>query len=323
MAKAKIKDTSTPGFVQPMAALRAERLPEGPDWLYEVKFDGYRVLIIKDGDSARLVSRNEKDLTQSYPTIEAAGKALNARSAVVDGELVALDAKGVPSFQALQNRKQTAHRIAYYAFDLLHLNGDDLVQRTLRERRELLTPVIAKSGLVLSELLPGTPDEISRAVKGIGLEGVIAKRRDSLYEPGERSGDWVKVRFDLAQEFVVGGYSPGNNGFDALLVGFYDGRRLRFAGKVRAGFVPHTRRELTAALKGVHADACPFPDLPDQKRSRWGAGVTAEDMREIQWVKPTLVVQIKFLEWTEDSRLRHASFVGVRTDKRAQDVRKE
>jgi DNA ligase D-like protein (predicted ligase) len=321
--KSKNNKRTVPRFVLPMAALRAQHLPEGPEWLYEVKFDGYRVLIIKDDDLVRLVSRNEKDLSKTYPSIQVAGRRLTASSAVVDGELVALDPNGVPSFQALQHRKQTSHQIAYYAFDLLHLNGKDLLQTPLRERRELLLSVIAESGLLLSEILPGAASEIAKAVKGVGLEGVIAKRRESLYESGERSGDWVKVRFDLAQEFVVGGYRAGNNGVDALLVGFYEGKRLRFAGKVRAGFIPHTRRELAAALKGLHTDKCPFPDLPDRKPSRWGMGVTTEDMAEMQWTRPQLVVQIKFLEWTEDSRLRHASFMGIRTDRAPRDVRKD
>ncbi len=309
-----------------MAALRVKELPEGnTDWLYEVKWDGYRVLIIKDGESTRLISRNEKDLTNFYPTIRAAGKRLAAKTAVVDGELVALDAKGLPSFNALQNRSQLPeqHRIAYYAFDLLHLNGRDLTKSPLEERREALPGVIADSGLLISEVLPGAPGDIVKAVKAMGLEGVVAKRRASAYSPGERSGDWVKVRFVLSQEFVVGGYRPGNNGVDAILVGVYEDRQLKFAGKIKAGFVPHTRRELARTLKPLQVERCPFPELPDAKHSRWGAGVTAEDMAEIQWVTPKLVVQISFLEWTEEGRLRHASFVGLRPDKTARTVSRE
>jgi ATP-dependent DNA ligase len=152
---------------------------------------------------------------------------------------------------------------------------------------------------------------------------VIAKRRDSLYEPGERSGAWQKLKLELSQEFVVGGYRPGFNSVDALLVGYYEGRRLRFAGKVKAGFVAHTRRELFRELQPLHTVQCPFVNLPDSRSSRWGGGVTAEEMREMQWVRPGVVVQVRFVEWTAEGRLRHAAFVGLRSDKEAGEVRRE
>jgi bifunctional non-homologous end joining protein LigD len=307
-----------------MAALPVQRLPTGGWWLYELKFDGYRVQIVKDGTAVRLISRNQKDLTRSYPSIVAQGKKVSADQAVIDGELVALDANSKPSFQALQHRGRCAeHRIAFYAFDLLHKDGRELLQEPLDTRRSLLPKIIEESGLLLSEPLPGPPEDIIRAVRSLGLEGVVAKRRSSLYQPGERSGDWVKLRLDLAQEFVVGGYRPGSNGVDALLVGVYAGKLLRFSGKVSAGFIPHTRRDLVSALKPLHTDKCPFPELPDTKPSRWGGGVTAEDMKEMQWVLPSLVVQIRFLEWTADERLRHATYLGRRPDKAAKDVRRE
>jgi ATP-dependent DNA ligase len=219
------------------------------------------------------MSRNQKDLTRSYPTIVAQGKKLSADKAVVDGELVALDAAGKPSFQALQHRGQgTDHRIAFYAFDLLHVDGRELLQEPLDTRRSLLPKIIEESGLLLSEPLPGPPEDIIRAVRSLGLEGVVAKRRSSLYQPGERSGDWVKLRLDLPQELIVGGYRPGSNGVDALLVGVYAGKRPRFAGKVRAGFIPHTRRELAAALKPLHTDDCPFSSFPTLSRPAGAAG---------------------------------------------------
>jgi bifunctional non-homologous end joining protein LigD len=200
------------------------------------------------------------------------------------------------------------------------LNGSDLTGEPLTERRARLMPVVDDSGLLLSQELPGRLSDIIEAIRGLGLEGVVAKRRDSIYESGERSGAWQKLKLELQQEFVVGGYRPGGNGIDALLVGFYNDRKLYFAGKVRAGFVPHIRRDLFRTLRMLHVDACPFANLPDDKRSRWGGGVTAEDMREFQWVEPELVVQIRFVEWTEDDRLRHATFVGSRPDKSARKV---
>jgi bifunctional non-homologous end joining protein LigD len=161
------------------------------------------------------------------------------------------------------------------------------------------------------------------AVQSLGLEGVIAKRRTSRYTPGERSAAWIKLKLDRQQEFVVGGYRPGPNGVDALLVGYNEGKDLRFAGKVRAGFTPHVRREVHERLRTLHTSRCPFVDLPNSKSSHWGGGVTAEQMREMQWVKPVPVAQIRFVEWTADGHLRHAAFLGLRSDKTARAVRRE
>ena len=170
----------------------------------------------------------------------------------------------------------------------------------------------------------GTASDIAAALRDAGIERVIAKRKDSHYEPGERSSDWVKLKLETQQELVIGGYRPdGPGSIDALLVGFYEGKELRFAGKVRAGFVPHVRRELRAQLNPLRISECPFTNLPDARLSRWGAGITAEQMKEMQWVKPQLVAQIRFVEWTSDNRLRHAGFLGLRTDKAPKDARRE
>ena len=247
-----------------MAAQVVKRLPEGDDWTYELKFDGYRALIIKDEQRVELRSRKNKDLTGMYPGIAATGSRLKSDQAVIDGEIVALDAQGSPSFQALQHRgSHPAHQIVFYAFDLLHLDGKDLTAEPLLKRRARLARVLDGSGLLPSEELPGTVAAIVEAVRGLGLEGVVAKRKDSLYEPGERSDAWQKLKLENQQEFVIGGYRPGSNGVDALLVGYYDDTGLRFAGKVRAGFVPHLRREVFKALKPHHVDDCPFVDLPN------------------------------------------------------------
>lgn len=307
-----------------MAAQVVQRLPEGDEWMYEVKFDGYRALLLKNGDSVQIRSRNNKDLTRAYPGVRAAGLRLRADTAVIDGELVAVDANGHPSFQALQHRSaHPGHSILFYAFDLLNLSGKDLTGLRLEQRRAQLPNVINDSGILLSEELRGTPDRIIEAVQGLGLEGVIAKRKDSRYDAGQRNAAWVKLKLDRQQEFVIGGYRPGPHVVDALLVGFYDGRDLRFAGKVRAGFTPHVRREVFAQLKPLQAARCPFADLPSSKASHWGGGVTAEQMSEMQWVKPKLIAQIRFVEWTEDDHLRHAAFLGLRADKNPKDVNRE
>jgi len=307
-----------------MAAQVVKRLPEGDDWIYELKFDGYRALIIKDEQHVALRSRKNKDLAGMYPGIAAAGLRVKADLAVIDGEIVALDAQGTPSFQALQHRgSHPGHQIVFYAFDLLHLDGEDLTGDPLLERRARLVRLLDGSGLLPSQELPGTVAAIVEAVRGLGLEGVVAKRRDSLYEPGERSDAWQKLKLENQQEFVIGGYRPGSNGIDALLVGYYDEHGLRFAGKVRAGFVPHLRREVLKALKPHCVDDCPFVDLPNPKSSRWAGGVMADEMREMQWVRPELVAQVRFVEWTAEGRLRHAAFLGMRKDKSASEVRRD
>ena len=313
-----------PSFIEPMAARVVQELPDGAEWMYELKFDGYRALLLKNGASVQIRSRNNKDMTALYPPIRAAGARFRAETAVVDGEIVAVDASGHPSFQALQHRSAyPGHSIVLYAFDLLHLDGARLTGRPLEERRASLATVVRNSGVLMSEDLPGSAADVIAAVRGLGLEGIIAKRRDSRYRPGLRTDTWLKLKLELQQEFVIGGYRPGSHGVDALIVGFYDGKRLRFAGNVRAGFTPHLRRELFAQLRRLHQVRCSFVDLPNSRSARWGGGVTAEQMAEMQWVKPRLVAQVRFVEWTAEGHLRHPTFVGVRTDKTASEVRRE
>jgi bifunctional non-homologous end joining protein LigD len=319
------RERQAPRFVAPMAALSVDVLPEGPEWSYELKLDGYRALVIKDGASIKIRSRNDKDLMQMYPAIAAAGRRLQVEQAVIDGEIVAVDKQGRPSFQALQHRgTHRDHSIVFYAFDLLHLNGKDMRTMPLEERRTNLVRIINKSGLLLSIVLPGSVTDIVRTVRAMQLEGVIAKRKDSQYEAGERSSNWQKLKLERQQEFVIGGYRPyGDNSVDALLVGYFEHEKLHFAAKVRAGLVPHVRRELARALKDLQVHRCPFVDLPTEGSSRWGGGVSTEDMKEMIWTRPELVAQVQFVEWTAENRLRHSKFLGLRSDKAVKDVRRE
>lgn len=235
-----------------------------------------------------------------------------------------IDGAGRPSFQALQHRAaHSGHTVAFYAFDLLYLDSENLEGRPLKERRPLLETTLGDSGLLLSEPLRGTASQVTEAVRSLGLEGVIAKKWSSRYRAGQRNGAWVKLKLDKQQEFVVGGYRPGPNGVDALLVGVFEAKQLRFAGKVRAGFTSQVRREVVAALKPLHTDRCPFVDLPNARTSHWGGGVTSEQMTEMRWVTPTLVAQIRFVEWTAEGHLRHAAFLGLRADKAPRDIRRE
>jgi bifunctional non-homologous end joining protein LigD len=175
----------------------------------------------------------------------------------------------------------------------------------------------------LSEPLPGTPDEIASAVRALGLEGVVAKKRRSTYTPGRRSDAWIKVRFAQHQELVIGGYKPTASAFDSLLVGYYEGRRLLCAGKVRNGFTPALRARVLDAMRQLQTPRCPFANLPSSRSSHWGEGITAEEMAVIHWVKPALVAEVSFAEWTRDGSLRHAAFIGLRDDKPARSVVRE
>jgi bifunctional non-homologous end joining protein LigD len=306
---------------KPMMALSRPALPTGPGWTYEVKWDGYRTIAVKDGARVKLFSRNLKDVTAQYPAIAAAVARVKAPRAMFDGELVALDEHGRPSFQALHH--QAAAALVYYVFDLLHLKDRPLLNLPLLERRRDLSAVISGTQVLHSEPLPGSAADIARAVRALGLEGVVSKRADSRYEPGKRSGAWVKVKFSQRQEFVVGGYKPAGATFDSLLVGYYDGDALRFAGKVRAGLTPDTRASLFRTLEPLKTAKCPFVNLPTAKSSHWGEGITTEEMEKLCWARPMLVVEVSFVEWTRDGNLRHASFVGVRTDKKAGEVKRE
>ena len=306
-----------------MMATLSSTIPAGEQWSYEVKWDGYRAMIVKERTRVRLMSRNLKDLTTDYPHIAAAAGNLTAKDAIVDGEIVALDAAGKPTFQALPHRSVKPVAIVFYAFDLLHLDGVDYRSRPLRERRRMLHQLSFALPILLSSPLPGTPKQIQGAIEREGLEGLVAKRTDSIYESGRRSRAWLKVKFSKRQEFVIGGYKPAGNSFDSVLVGYYEGRKFLYAGKVRAGFTAHTRTEVFARI-AEPADTCPFANLPNSEgKSHWGEGITAEDMKSLRWVTPRAVIEVAFTEWTAGNNLRHASFVGVREDKSPRDVRRQ
>jgi bifunctional non-homologous end joining protein LigD len=310
-------------FVEPMAALLVDALPTGDDWLYEAKFDGYRALALKDGASVRLLSRKGNDLTAAYPAIKNAVADLKGKSFVIDGEIVAFDETGRPSFQHLHHRSARPSAIRYFAFDLLHLNGKDLHAEPLSARRAALEKILSGSDVVFSAELPGSPEVVIEAVAQVGLEGVVAKRRDSRYEAGKRSGAWQKFKVKLRQEFVIGGYKPENRNFQSIVVGYYENKRLRFAARVRAGFTAAQRAAVFELLRRLKTEKCPFTDLPSEKTGHWGEGVTEEDMKILRWVKPTLVAEVAFTEWTRDGNLRHSSFAGLRSDKDARAVVRE
>jgi ATP-dependent DNA ligase len=196
----------------------------------------------------------------------------------------------------------------------------------LVKRRELIEkhvlPELAEP-IRYSPVLERRLADLVRSVKAQGLEGLVAKRQDSKYEPGLRSGAWQKMRVNAGQEFVIAGYTPSPNNFDSLIIGYYDGDKLIYAARTRNGFTPASRAELFKKIKPLEIRECPFANLPEKKAGRWGAGLTSAKMVECRWLKPVLVGQCEFVEWTEDAHLRHSRFVGLREDKKAKDVNRE
>jgi bifunctional non-homologous end joining protein LigD len=307
--------------VRPMLATSAAKLPAGADWTYEVKWDGYRTMALKLGQRVTLLSRNLKDATAQYKSVARSVAQLPDEKVLIDGEIVALDDEGRPSFQALHH--QSAHTLVYYAFDVLHHDGRDLLRVPLDERRIVLETVLKDSRIFSSDPLPGTPEQIEHAVRELQLEGVVAKRRRSVYEPGRRSSAWVKVKFNRRQEFVVGGFKPNPSNLESLVVGYYEDGKLLFAGRVRAGLTAHDRSEIFSRIAVHQIARCPFANLPSSGAGHWGEGVTADDMTKLRWVKPRVVVEVSFVEWTRDNALRHSEFVAIRGDKRAGDVTRD
>jgi DNA ligase D-like protein (predicted ligase) len=296
-----------------MECLPVSKIPEGLQWTYEIKLDGYRLEVVKDKGRITLYSRRRNVLNQKFGYIAEALEDL-PDGTVLDGELVALGAEGHADFNMLQNFRSAEHQIRYYAFDVLMHKGKSFIDQPLAERRALLAKILPDNNKISLSAVDTSASRILRFVKQHGLEGVVAKRADSMYEPGRRSGAWSKYRINLAQEFVVGGYTPGNP-FDALVVGFYRGKEFLFAARVRAGFVPATRREVSAKIKGLEISKCPFVNLPETAPGRWGQGLTAEKMKSCIWVKPEVVVRIDFAEWTGADKLRHTKFIGLTEDK--------
>lgn len=307
-----------------MYAQLVRQLPEGNDWLYEVKFDGYRCLAAKDAAGVTLWSRRGNDFTAQFPNIARACEQLPPRT-LIDGEIVAIDENGRISFNLLQHHRSQAQALLFYAFDVLTHRGINLVNEPLSKRREVLTNIIQPlsrnaSAIALSESIDATPAELIGVVKEFGFEGVIAKRKDSCYESGKRSGAWLKYKVNKSQEFVIGGYTPGNP-LDAVIVGYYDGDKLIYAAKVRNGFVPRVRRDVWQKLKPLEIANCPFANLPEKKRTQFS--LTREEMKNCIWVKAKLVVQIEFTERTPDGHLRHSKFLGLRDDKDQREVVRE
>lgn len=327
-AKGKARGASLPGAkrgempaaIAPALATLAAAAPLGDEWLHEIKFDGYRLLCFVQKGQAKLVSRNNLDWTHRFPSIAAAAAGLPVRSAVLDGEAIVLMPNGTSSFQALQNilRGGRGGRLNYQCFDLLYLDGYDLRSLALEERKARLAELLADAGpddpLQYTEHVVGSGPEFHRESCRLGLEGVISKRRRGTYPRG-RSPDWLKVKCIQSHEFVIGGFTESTahgRALGALLIGYYEENgELRYVGRVGTGFGEATLADLRRRLDGLRRTDPPFVDAPARKD------------RQTHWVRPELVAQITFTDWTEDHLLRHPSFQGLREDKPARSVQLE
>jgi bifunctional non-homologous end joining protein LigD len=322
--------SAKPRFIEPMKPRLLEKPPTTGDWMYELKFDGIRAIAVKIDKKVSLLSRNENELAGRFPEIVEAIKDLPARECVIDGEVVALDEEGRSSFQLLQSLELEGRKspLRFYVFDLLQLNGKSLLRLPLTQRKDLLEKLCENIGepIRFSGEIGSDATKLLAEVKRRGLEGLIGKQRNSVYEPGRRSGAWIKLKCVNEQEFVIGGFTPPSGSrkhFGAILVGYYKDNKLLFAGKVGTGFTAKSLSTLHKKFQQEERDDCPFVDLPSKQGGKWLQDITPSMMRKMHWVNPVFVAQIKFSEWTRDGKLRQPVFLGLREDKKPDEVTKQ
>lgn len=326
---AAAREMPMPRYLEPMKATLATTPFRGEDWLFEVKWDGYRVeAVVRDG-KVDLFTRNGNDASAYFPQPLAPPTWIAAREAIVDGEVVALDQQGRPDFSLLQEHLGegrsggSAAPLVYQAFDLLYLDGRSLLDVPLEQRKRLLEAVLRpNAGVRYSSHVETEGIAFFEAVAAQGLEGVVAKRRRSGYEPGKRVATWLKVKVRPEQELVVGGWTPGEGSakeLGAVAVGVYEGDRLRFAGKVGSGFDARARRELRARLDELEVEAPPFDPPPSAgSQGRWGG-----DLAGVRWVRPELVIRANIGGWSRDGHVRQTSFKGLEQGRDPREVVRE
>ncbi len=305
--------------VDAQLAKLAQAAPEGGDWLYEVKYDGYRIVAFVEGNAARLITRNDNDYTHRFPTVAAAlADWSGGRAFILDGEMVVADANGRPDFQALQGylKSPEGKSPIYMVFDLLALDGRDLREKPLTERKEQLEALLknAPESIRYSAHVRGNGADFLKAACELDLEGIVGKKAGSAYIGG-RSGDWIKLKCGKRQEFAVGGYTTSDKragGVSSLLLGYYEGDRLVYAGRAGTGFSDADRTAMIARFDGLKRPDSPFNPMPD-----------ARPDEIITWLEPEAVAEVRFAEWTGDNLLRQASFKGLREDKDAKSIRRE
>lgn len=321
----KGKKEKFPEFFTPMLATLVDEPFDDPGWEYEVKWDGYRALAFMNKSEIELRSRNNKSFNDKfYPVLDAVKNW--GIEAVVDGEIVVVDEKGISNFNSLQNwRSEADGQLLYYVFDVLWLNGKNLMELTLKERKAILQTLIPEDGIIKSGFsMEARGTEFFEVAKTMGLEGIIAKRSDSVYYPGDRSKNWLKIKVQKRQEVVIAGYTR-NEGtsklFSALLLGAYQDGKLQYVGKVGTGFNNKQQKEMLELFKPLTAKKSPFQQIPDyNKPSRFRPNPPDASAT---WLEPKLVCEINFAEITEEGVFRHPSFVAMREDKNPKDVVRE
>ena len=324
--KVSLPQPAPPPTYEPMMAVLTAEPFDDDEWLFEVKWDGHRCLA-NLGTSTRLTSRTSRDMTAQFPELIDLHRQLAARNAVIDGEIVALDRDGRPSFERMQDRfhrtpdELARHKgrvpVQFLAFDLLWLDGQSLLELPLVERRARLVEVLVETrDIRLSQVVEGAGTAFFEQVKALKLEGIVAKRAASPYRPGARSPDWRKIKALCLQDCVIVGWTPGKGGraatLGSLLLAVYDGGRLRYAGNVGTGFTHAFLADLLERLQQLQVDKPQFEGFEGTPRPR-GA----------RFVRPELVCEVEYLKWTQDDKLRAASFKGLRPDKPIADVRRE
>ncbi len=313
------RKSKLPSFIPPQLATLVKEPPSGDEWLHELKFDGYRMLCRIDRGRVSVWSRNGKDWTEKFQNVVEAVKSLKATSAMLDGEIVIVDAQGRSSFQKLQRAmgKATTTGFAYEVFDLIYLDGFSLTQTPLKHRKELLKNLVgAKSRGVIrySEHISGNGDEFFRHACEYEIEGIVSKLANSLYE-STRNRNWLKVKCSKQQEFVIAGYTPSSKGlpgFGSLVLGVYEKGKLIYAGRVGTGFTFKQRGDLRKQL-----------DKISRKESRLAVVPKEPGLRETRWTEPKMIAEVAFIEWTSDGSIRHPSFQGLREDKNPKEIVRE
>ncbi len=308
-----------PEFVPPQLATLVDKPPVGEQWLHELKFDGYRLLCHLQRGQVRFWTRNQNDWTAKFPGLGKAIKALPVKSAIFDGEVVALDASGRASFQKLQQsiNKNAGAGLILHLFDLIYIEGFSLVRTPLLERKrvlaELIQPLNERGVLRYSDHIEGHGAQFFKEACKLGIEGIVSKLADSMYE-STRSRNWLKIKCIKRQEFVIAGYTLSEKGipFSSLILGFYDKGKLVYAGRAGTGYTNAMRVELRKKLDRMVVNKRPFAELPKDP-----------GLRRAVWTEPKLVGEIAFTEWTDEGVIRHPSFQGLREDKKPHEVVRE